>query len=43
MATASHLPFQGGYAQALNHGDEDVEANEFGFGPIVELAKGRSC
>jgi hypothetical protein len=33
------LAVQGGYAQALNNGDEG-EPNEFSFGPIVELAKG---
>jgi hypothetical protein len=33
------LAVQGGYAQALNHGDEG-QPNEFSFGPIVELAKG---
>jgi hypothetical protein len=33
------LAVQGGYAQALNHGDQG-QPNEFSFGPIVELAKG---
>jgi hypothetical protein len=33
------LAVQGGFAQALNHGDEG-QPNEFSFGPIVELAKG---
>jgi hypothetical protein len=33
------LAVQGGFAQALNNGDEG-EPNEFSFGPIVELAKG---
>jgi hypothetical protein len=33
------LAVQGGYAQALNNGDEG-QPNEFSFGPIVELAKG---
>ena len=34
------LSFQGGYEQAINHGDEDA-ANTIGFGPIVELASGK--
>jgi hypothetical protein len=35
------LAFQMGYEQAINHGAvDDFEANEFGFGPIVELASG---
>ena len=35
------LSFQLRYEQALNHGvQEEGEPNEFGFGPIVELAKG---
>lgn len=35
------LSFQGGYAQALNHGEQVNGApNEFAFGPIVEVAKG---
>jgi hypothetical protein len=35
------LSFQTGYEQAFNHGAQvDGEANQFGFGPIVELAKG---
>jgi hypothetical protein len=35
------LSFQTGYEQAFNHGAQaDGDANQFGFGPIVELAKG---
>jgi hypothetical protein len=35
------LSFQTGYEQAFNHGAKvDGNANQFGFGPIVELAKG---
>src|SRR6476646_1113768 len=35
------LSFQAGYEQAINHGVQvDGNPNEFGFGPIVELAKG---
>lgn len=34
------LAFQGGYAKAINHGD-DGQPNEISFGPIVELAKGK--
>jgi len=35
------LAFQMGYEQAINHGaQDDGEANEFAFGPIVELASG---
>ena len=35
------LSFQTGYEQAFNHGAEvDGNPNQFGFGPIVELAKG---
>jgi hypothetical protein len=34
------LAFQGGYAQAINHGNQNGDANEISFGPIVELAKG---
>ncbi len=35
------LSFQFGYEQAINHGPvDDFEANEFGFGPIVEWAQG---
>jgi len=34
------LSFQGGYEQAINHGDEK-DANVIGFGPIVELASGK--
>jgi hypothetical protein len=38
------LSFQTGYEQAFNHGAQvDGEANQFGFGPIVEFAKGPSC
>ena len=33
------LAIQGGYEKAINHGDEQ-NADEIGFGPIVELAKG---
>jgi hypothetical protein len=33
------LSVQGGYEKAINHGD-DQNADEIGFGPIVELAKG---
>ncbi len=34
------LSFQGGYEQAINHGDEK-DASVIGFGPIVELASGK--
>ena len=35
------LSFQTGYEQAFNHGAQvDGDPNQFGFGPIVELAKG---
>ncbi len=34
------LSFQGGYEQAINHGDEK-DASVIGFGPIVELAAGK--
>src|SRR6478736_4130392 len=35
------LSFQAGYEQAINHGAQvDGDPNQFGFGPIVELAKG---
>jgi hypothetical protein len=35
------LSFQTGYEQAFNHGAQvGGDANQFGFGPIVELAKG---
>jgi hypothetical protein len=35
------LSFQAGYEQSINHGVQvDGNPNEFGFGPIVELAKG---
>ena len=35
------LSFQTGYEQAINHGAQvDGDPNQFGFGPIVELAKG---
>jgi hypothetical protein len=35
------LSLQTGYEQAFNHGAQvDGDANQFGFGPIVELAKG---
>src|SRR6476660_8284052 len=35
------LSFKTGYEQAFNHGAQvDGDANQFGFGPIVELAKG---
>ena len=34
------LAYQGGYAQAINHGNQNGNANEISFGPIVELAKG---
>jgi hypothetical protein len=35
------LSFQTGYEQAFNHGAQvDGDANQFGFGPIFELAKG---
>jgi hypothetical protein len=33
------LAVQGGYEKAINHGNEQ-NADEIGFGPIVELAKG---
>jgi len=33
------LAIQGGYEKAINHGDEQ-NADEIGFGPIVELAEG---
>jgi hypothetical protein len=36
------VSFQFGYEQALNHGEQvDGEPNEFGFGPIVEVASGK--
>ena len=35
------LSFQAGYEQAINHGAQvDGDPNQFGSGPIVELAKG---
>ena len=35
------LSLQGGYSQAINHREQvDGASNEFGFGPIVELANG---
>jgi hypothetical protein len=35
------LSFQGGYSQAINHGEQvDGAPNEFAFGPIVEVANG---
>src|SRR6476660_8195635 len=35
------LSFQTGYEQAINHGAQvDGDPNQFGFGPIMELAKG---
>jgi hypothetical protein len=34
------LAVQGGFAQAINHGNQNGNPNEFSFGPIVELAKG---
>ena len=34
------LAIQGGYEKAINHGDEK-NADEIGFGPIVELASGK--
>jgi hypothetical protein len=35
------LSFQTGYEQAFNHGAQiDGDPNQFGFGPIVELAEG---
>jgi hypothetical protein len=35
------LSFQTGYEQAFNHGAQvDGEPNQFGFGPIIEFAKG---
>jgi hypothetical protein len=35
------LSFQAGYEQAINHGAQvDGDPYQFGFGPIVELAKG---
>ena len=36
------VSFQFGYEQAINHGEQvDGEPNEFAFGPIVEVAKGK--
>ena len=36
------LSFQAGYEQAINHGAQvGGDPNQFGFGPIVELAKGQ--
>jgi hypothetical protein len=35
------VSFQFGYSQAINHGEQmEGNPNEFGFGPIVEIAKG---
>jgi hypothetical protein len=35
------LSFQTGYEQAINHGAQvEGDPNQFGFGPIIELAKG---
>jgi hypothetical protein len=35
------ISFQTGYEQAFNHGAQvDGDPNQFGFGPIIELAKG---
>ena len=35
------LAIQGGFERALNHGNTvDGDPNEYGFGPIIELAKG---
>lgn len=34
------LSFQAGFEEAINHGDEEGDPNQVGFGPIVELASG---